>query len=446
MSSGPGLRLVIGGAGRHSPAFLNVGAYDHADVPCSYDDLPFEDRVADAIAVDRFIVELPPGPALCLLLECRRVLRPGGLVRLDLGRAVPYCVTGAVASGRGEQAHRVGAARTVELAGIAGFDSARDAPLRAGAREAIAALDAAERDRSSVELTKRERRLDDDPLVSILIPAYNARFFAACLDSALAQTYAGIEIVVCDDSPGPAIEAIVHDRSRARVIRYERNETRLGPRGNFIRCFERAHGAFVKFLCDDDLLAPACVERLLDAFRRAPDVTLATSRRRRIDDAGTWIGDQPATRPIVPGSAVIAGYTLANAMLMAGLNTIGEPSTTLFRKSDFTDASQAYFHFDGAPGRGIIDMVMWASLLLKGDAVYLEQRLSSFRVHAGQRQHDPVTRRRSIDSIRELQAAWLALQISAWHPPDTLRVQPFPPDGRDWRSTPIRGFAARKTV
>ena len=59
--------------------------------------------------------------------------------------------------------------------------------------------------------------------------------------------------------------------------------------------FENARGEFVKFLCDDDLLAPPCVATLLDVFRRAPDVTLATSYRRRIDEHGRRLADQPAT-------------------------------------------------------------------------------------------------------------------------------------------------------
>ena len=73
--------------------------------------------------------------------------------------------------------------------------------------------------------------------------------------------------------------------------------------------------------------------------------------------------------PIVDTDAVIAGPTLANAMIMAGLNTIGEPSTVLFRKADLLDQAPKYFRFDGVTGHGIIDMVTWAALLLKGDAV-----------------------------------------------------------------------------
>jgi glycosyltransferase involved in cell wall biosynthesis len=86
-----------------------------------------------------------------------------------------------------------------------------------------------------------------------------------------------VDIVVTDDSAGPEIASIVASRGSQRPVRYQRNPTRLRPRGNFIRCFEEARGEFVKFVCDDDVLAPACVEQLVDAFRRAPDVTLATS-------------------------------------------------------------------------------------------------------------------------------------------------------------------------
>jgi hypothetical protein len=225
-----------------------------------------------------------------------------------------------------------------------------------------------------------------------------------------------------------------------------RNAVRLRPRGNFTKCFESARGEFVKFLCDDDVLAPTCVASLLDAFRRAPDIVLATSRRQRIDENGMHLDDQPATMPIVAESATIAGYTLANAMLMAGLNVIGEPSTVLFRKADLLDQAPDYFRFNGAYGRGIIDMVMWTALLLKGDAVYLTQSLSAFRIHAAQRQHDPATFQRNIDSIRSLQAAWLDLKLFDKVPPHLMLAKPFPPPAEsDWSPRPmLSSFAVRR--
>ena len=358
--------------------------------------LPFADSTIDAIhcgpLADGF-----SGPAqLKLLLECRRSLVPRGTLAVD-----------------GARCYQLSAAS----AALAGFEA------RHGC------------------FVKPDRCVRGEPLVSIAIPAYNARFFGACLESALAQTYRNIEVVVCDDSPGQEIETLVRERAHGAAVRYERNVARLGPRGNFIRCLERSEGEFVKLLCDDDALAPQCVARQVDAFRQAPDIALATSRRRRIDAAGRALPDQPATVPIVGGDNLIEGRTLANAMVMAGLNSVGEPSTVLFRRADL--APPGYFGFAGAEGHGIIDMATWTALLLKGDAVYLRDALSSFRIHAGQRQHDPAKARRNIQSIRELQAAWLGFALHEGLEPDRLRVKPFPPHGAAWREAPLLGFAAR---
>ena len=149
--------------------------------------------------------------------------------------------------------------------------------------------------------------------------------------------------------------------------------------------------------------------------------------------------------PIVDDDKVIAGVSLANAMLMAGLNMIGEPSTVLFRKSDIEDQRPAYFNFDGAYGRGVIDMVMWTALLLKGDAVYLLEPQSAFRIHPGQRQHDPEFVGRNIDSIRELhEAVWLALGLHRRRPPHILSTQPYPLQAdSDSTDKQVRSFKLR---
>ena len=225
---------------------------------------------------------------------------------------------------------------------------------------------------TALSFAKPARIVTGEPLVTIAIPAYNARFFAAALDSALAQTYANLEIVIRDDSRDDAIESIVRSRQPRVPLRYARNPSRLGVRANYVECFEQADGAFVKFLCDDDVLAPDCVARLM---RGVPDACRTSRSRRRdatrIDAGAALLPDQPATMPIVDADKVISGVSLANAMLMVGLNMIGEPSTVLFRKSDLEDQRPAFFNFDGAYGHGVIDMVMWTALLLKGDAVYL---------------------------------------------------------------------------
>ena len=47
------------------------------------------------------------------------------------------------------------------------------------------------------------------PLVSIVIPAFNPRYFAMALQSAVLQTQQRLEVVVSDDSEGDEIEAMV---------------------------------------------------------------------------------------------------------------------------------------------------------------------------------------------------------------------------------------------
>jgi glycosyltransferase involved in cell wall biosynthesis len=400
------LRICVADRNARRDAMLALDAHDDADVPFRLgDEFPFVDRAVAEIHAGAGIGDLDRAGQLQFLLECRRVMAPHALLHTTSVRS---------------QATRASIAQLAQMAGLAAAPSSAS---------------------ETMSFAKPARIATGTPLVSIAIPAYSLRFFAAAFDSALAQTYPNLEIVVGDDSRDDAIESVVRERRARMPVHYVRNPSRLGPRANYVDCFERSNGEYVKFLCDDDVLAADCVTRLMQAFRSVPDLTLATSRRYRIDADSIVLPDQPATMPIVDADRIIAGASLANAMLMVGLNMIGEPSTVLFRKADLEDQRPTFFHFDGAPGRGVIDMVMWASLLLKGDAVYLLEPQSAFRVHAAQRQHDPGVARMSIASIRELQAAWLALGLHRRRPPHLLSTQDYPPQpDSDWVDRPVASF------
>lgn len=424
MSGTPGLRIAIG-TGTPPPGFQAVSVRADAEGRVRVTEgLPFSDRAADVILCDATTLGLAGASPIALLLECRRVLRPQGIVRIvghPSDRERP-------ASTAGNAATRPDAAtELLRLALLVGLEPTDRAPVAPHCSAAIAALPSSDGENTLHEFTKRDRRLDGDPLVSIVIPSSRDRYFVACFESALAQTYDNIEIVVRDDSRDYAIEDMIHALAKGRPVDYERNPERLGVRGNHRRCLESARGDFVKFLCDDDVLAPTCVARLLDAFRKAPDVALATSHRQLIDFRGEKHPDQPMTLPIVERDSLIAGHTLVHGMLASGLNVVGEPTTTLFRKADFMDEAPHYFRFNGVEGHGVIDMVMWSMLLMKGDAVYLRDSLSSFRVHRGQRQQDPAKKDRNMDSIRGLQSAWLALGLRDSLSHDPLLAKPFPP-------------------
>lgn len=69
----------------------------------------------------------------------------------------------------------------------------------------------------------------EQPLVSIAIPAFNPEFFSRALLSAIFQRYANLEVIVCDDSQGGEIKAIVDEwAGQAKCeLRYVHNPVTL---------------------------------------------------------------------------------------------------------------------------------------------------------------------------------------------------------------------------
>ena len=226
------------------------------------------------------------------------------------------------------------------------------------------------------------------PLVSILLPAYRERFFGEALASALAQTLADTEIVVCDDSPGEAIGAIVRAAAHPRV-RYVRNPANLGFSGNFTQAFTLARGKYVKFLNDDDRLHPRCVETLAGVLESNPPVALATSRRAVIDERGEAQADIPSTTPLAHVSSFMSGRELGDFCLVNGMNLVGEPTTVMFRRADVAIEGGAIFRWAGHDFHCLADLSLWLRLMAKAIAYYAATPLSEYRRHRDQEQRGP---------------------------------------------------------
>lgn len=99
-------------------------------------------------------------------------------------------------------------------------------------------------------------------LVSILIPVYNREeMILETLNSALAQTYDNIEIIVVDNDSTDGTWALISDvASKDHRVKAFRNESNLGPVRNWLRCLEEAAGTYGKILWSDDLIASDFLE------------------------------------------------------------------------------------------------------------------------------------------------------------------------------------------
>src|SRR6266849_5919778 len=112
--------------------------------------------------------------------------------------------------------------------------------------------------------------------VSICLPAYNhGAYLGAAIESALSQTWTDLEVVVSDncstDDTRQVVEAYAKRDAR---VRYSLGENHVPMHDNFNRCARLARGAYLKYLCADDVLEPQCVKRMLAALEANPDATL----------------------------------------------------------------------------------------------------------------------------------------------------------------------------
>ena len=99
----------------------------------------------------------------------------------------------------------------------------------------------------------------NDPLVSIIIPCYNAeKYVGEAIESALAQTYPNKEVIVIDDGSTDGSLQVI--KSFGDRIRWETGPNRGGSAARN-RGIELARGELIQFLDADDLLHPKKLEK-----------------------------------------------------------------------------------------------------------------------------------------------------------------------------------------
>jgi GT2 family glycosyltransferase len=223
-------------------------------------------------------------------------------------------------------------------------------------------------------------------LVSIVIPAYKPTFFEAALRSAFAQDYPSIEIVIGDDCPTDAVQAIV-ERLRPYSpwpIDYVRNSVQRGEAGNVTEGVRRARGTYIKFLYDDDLLMPSCVRRQVETMEAYPGLAMVTARRQLVNEQDQLLPDTYATRFPFAESTRVQGADLTSFLGEYTYNFIGEPTSVLCRRADVLAFGEGIFSLDGQAISWVGDLAIYVKLLRQGDLAMLDECLSSFRVSVHQ--------------------------------------------------------------
>lgn len=106
------------------------------------------------------------------------------------------------------------------------------------------------------------KKTAEQPLVTVITPAYNAeRFIKETMDSVLAQSISDWEMIVLDDGSTDATREIVAAYMRTDPrIRLVVNEKNMGVARTRNRGIEMARGQYVAFLDSDDVWLPEKLE------------------------------------------------------------------------------------------------------------------------------------------------------------------------------------------
>jgi glycosyltransferase involved in cell wall biosynthesis len=130
--------------------------------------------------------------------------------------------------------------------------------------------------------------MEPKPLVSIVITSYNyARFLPQAIDSALAQTYPHIEVIVVDDGSKDGSCDVIASYGD-RIVPLMKQNGGQGSAWN-AGC-ALAKGDIIIFLDSDDVFLPDVVQRVVEAFQSYPGAAKVQYRLHLIDVDGNRLG------------------------------------------------------------------------------------------------------------------------------------------------------------
>jgi glycosyltransferase involved in cell wall biosynthesis len=224
------------------------------------------------------------------------------------------------------------------------------------------------------------------PKVSICIPTYNGReHLKECLESVRAQTFQNFEVIICDDQSSDGTLDFARELARGdERFHFIQNPRRFGLVGNWNNCIAVSHGEWVKFVFQDDIIAPNCIEKLLQSCEQTGK-SFAFCARNFIFEMGInplmreWCMNHQAEldlmylkEPVIKAESVIQ---IAHQKPHA--NIVGEPTVTLIRRSVFEQVGL----FDDTLIQ-LCDGEFWFRIMSNLGAVWVPERLATFRIHA----------------------------------------------------------------
>jgi len=202
------------------------------------------------------------------------------------------------------------------------------------------------------------------PAISVIIPAYNAaEFLPETIESALAQNYQPLEIIVVDDGSTDSTPSVLESfGNQIRVIRQP--NAGLGRARN--RGIAESSGAWIALLDADDRWLPGKLQKQVAVLRDNPRVGLVHT------DAYDWTPENNQRQLRDRGRREFQGTCLARL----SVNNRVLPSTVLMKRACIDQLGD----FDPVP-KGVEDWDLWLRIAEHYEFAYVDEPLVDYRRH-----------------------------------------------------------------
>ena len=173
----------------------------------------------------------------------------------------------------------------------------------------------------------------NNPLVSVIMPAYNAEaFIAESIVSVQQQTYENWELLIIDDaSKDRTLEVIEKFRNKDKRVQLHRLPTNQGA--GFARNIgiKASKGDFISFLDADDLWQPEKLQKQLD-FMQEQQVQVCYSSYELIDEAGQPLNKTVKALQRLPFKKLLRANYVGNLTGIYNAKKLGKIYCPLIRK------------------------------------------------------------------------------------------------------------------
>ncbi len=210
-----------------------------------------------------------------------------------------------------------------------------------------------------------------EPRVSIVIPNYNhGDYLSQAIESALAQTYPQVEVIVVDDgSTDHSAQVLARYADRVRCIHQE-NAGLSAARNTGL---DLARGDYVALLDADDMLEPDYLQTLVPILEKDPGLGGVYCGYRFVDQHGRPLPEVQSR--VVPSTAFYDALLGGNFLV---------PESMLLRRRCYQEAGP----FDTAL-TACEDWDMWLRVARREQVVGTSRVLSRHRVLSGSMSSDP---------------------------------------------------------